>query len=287
MSTTLSPRLELKETVLWLSETTVWGKRDWFHIHCSFIVIDKREWWDRMSHLKRIDDVLRNWEGWGMIRDMKNRRIILSLFVLWTEIPYAQRFLNQVTTDRIDVILFIVDNRYPFKPNDNCVYRQDPNTLKLECKQLTSIIYPINILRNLAIQMVDTAYYLNMDADIIPSRTIKSIPLNSSQSLSIPSTHRLHSFQQQHCFHHPHLPVHSTLSIHLFWWFLFWRNGERDSSINFTDPSMHAQTTMSSGECLFDNSCEREERMWWIESDWWRVVETESDCSDPSLYSIW
>jgi hypothetical protein len=108
-----------------------------------------------------------------MIRDMKNRRINLSLFVLWKEIPYAQRFLNQVKTDRIDVILFIVDNRHPLKPNDNCINRFNPNTHKLDCIQLSSIIYPINILRNLAIERVDTAYYLNMDADIIPSRTIQ------------------------------------------------------------------------------------------------------------------
>lgn len=110
-----------------------------------------------------------------MIRDLKNRRINLSLFVLWTEIPQAQRFLNEVKTDRIDVILFIVDNRHPPNPNNNCVNRLNPNTDKLECIQLPSIIYPINILRNLAIERVDTAYYLNMDADIIPSRTIQSI----------------------------------------------------------------------------------------------------------------
>lgn len=129
---------------------------------------------------------MKNWSGWEMIRDMKNRRINLSLFVLWKEIPYAQRFLNQVKTDRIDVILFIVDNRHPLKPNDNCINRFNPNTHKLDCIQLSSIIYPINILRNLAIERVDTAYYLNMDADIIPSRTIQwidSIQANLYQSL--------------------------------------------------------------------------------------------------------
>lgn len=93
--------------------------------------------------------------------------------MLWTEIPYAQRFLNQLETDRIEVILFIVDDRNALKPNNNCINRLDPNTHKMECIQMPSIIYPINILRNLAIERVNTAYYLNMDADIIPSRTIQ------------------------------------------------------------------------------------------------------------------
>ena len=38
---------------------------------------------------------------------------------------------------------------------------------------LYHLIASINILRNLAIERVNTAYYLNMDADIIPSRTIQ------------------------------------------------------------------------------------------------------------------
>ena len=79
-----------------------------------------------------------------------------------------ETFLDTIHHNHTCLILYVIDNRNPMKETDNCVYIKEDQGLT--CQHYEHVIYPINLLRNLAIEATNTEYYINMDADIIPSR---------------------------------------------------------------------------------------------------------------------
>ena len=86
-----------------------------------------------------------------------------------------------IKRSNIRIVLYIVDDRHPIQPNDNCIYHDyvrifqctdDQNTtegVSLVCDRFNASIYPINTLRNLAINFIDTSHFLNLDMDLWPS----------------------------------------------------------------------------------------------------------------------
>lgn len=121
-----------------------------------------------MSHIQRLHNVLNTWKGLRYIGLFMRRQINAAVLVLWSEIPKLETFLETIHHNHTTLILYVIDNRTPMKRVDNCVYVETGFGLK--CEQYEDVIYPINLLRNLAIETTSTEYYVNMDADIIPSR---------------------------------------------------------------------------------------------------------------------
>ena len=60
-------------------------------------------------------------EGVLICFSVDNRPISLALYSLWSELDKVNVFLNTVNYTKLTVILYIVDDRKPLIPNDNCI----------------------------------------------------------------------------------------------------------------------------------------------------------------------
>ncbi|KNB43828.1 glycosyltransferase-like protein [Blastocystis sp. subtype 4] len=112
----------------------------------------------RLHYLK---DLLERWSG----------PLSLAIFAKWSEFSIIEDMMVDIKRSNIRIVLYIVDDRHPIQPNDNCIYH-DYNTtegVSLVCDRFNASIYPINTLRNLAINFIDTSHFLNLDMDLWPS----------------------------------------------------------------------------------------------------------------------
>ena len=89
--------------------------------------------------------------------------------VLWSELTKMEYFLKTVIRPNFLMILYVVDDREPLKSNDNCAYRFHKGHLR--CFHQESPIYPINVLRDLAIDSIQTTHSMCLDMDLIPCGT--------------------------------------------------------------------------------------------------------------------
>ena len=75
-----------------------------------------------------------------------------------------------VYVERLTLVLYILPPEKYVSSEHNCIYHYSvQNSTDVICKKGIAPLYPINKLRNLAIKIVQTQFYLPMDADIRPS----------------------------------------------------------------------------------------------------------------------
>ena len=193
--------------VFWLSERYIQRELNGFHIYSSHIVAFVVFQSPRMGHIQRLYNVVNTWNGWLCIAILIPSQINAVVLVLWSEIPVLETFLDTIHHNHTCLILYVIDNRNPMKETDNCVYiKKDQG---LTCQHYEDVIYPINLLRNLAIEATNTEYYINMDADIIPSRRPEDCAFMWSQLVHGVAPNRLLSlFQQEDCLYDTHIPVY-------------------------------------------------------------------------------
>lgn len=90
------------------------------------------------------------------------RPISLALFVQMNETVIVDEWLKNLHHSDLRLVLYIIPEN-----ETNCIYRSIMNNT--HCIPMSTSIYPINTLRNLAIQNIHTSHFLNLDMDMWPS----------------------------------------------------------------------------------------------------------------------
>ena len=90
------------------------------------------------------------------------RPISLALFVQMNETMIVDEWLKNLHHSDLRLVLYIIPEN-----ETNCIYRSIMNNT--HCIPMSTSIYPINTLRDLAIQNIHTSHFLNLDMVMWPS----------------------------------------------------------------------------------------------------------------------
>ena len=98
---------------------------------------------------------------------------VFAAFLRNTPLPHRFRMITYTRTPSRNCIVYYerVDLTASHDPDASIVYGKDGLPYRRVCRDDSERIYPINRLRNLAIQNTLTTHFLVLDMDMWPSRT--------------------------------------------------------------------------------------------------------------------
>ena len=111
-----------------------------------------------------VEHFLKRWGGWRCIISLIPRPISITVIVHRNELHEMEQFIQQSHfPDRLTLTLYIID----VSSNPDCVFTQLADG-SMQCEP--GPIYPLNRLRNIAIESVSTSHFVLFDMDVWPSR---------------------------------------------------------------------------------------------------------------------
>ena len=113
---------------------------------------------NRVDRLDRIPYLLDRWKG----------PIALSLFVLESEMPTLDSLLRPYLSDRLTFVFYVVKE---YKNKSYYAY-YIKSLIRQDYEKFATPIFPLNTMRDLAIESVETTHYLLIDIDFFISSTL-------------------------------------------------------------------------------------------------------------------
>ena len=111
-----------------------------------------------------VEHFLKRWGGWRCIISLIPRPISITVIVHRDELHETEQFIQQSHFPaRLTLTLYIIG----VSSNPDCVYTQLADG-SVQCEP--GPIYPLNRLRNIAIESVSTSHFVLFDMDVWPSR---------------------------------------------------------------------------------------------------------------------
>lgn len=144
----------------------------WFDTRNSVIVDCNSSFIYRLDRLNRIPFILERWEG----------MISLCLFIVESDMPMVDKRLKPYLNDRIIYVFYVVKEYEPHKCKAYYVKSRKEREL------FNVPVFPLNLVRDLAIESIQTTHYLLIDIDFLISRTLYRNIHQYKEQLAKPNT---------------------------------------------------------------------------------------------------
>ena len=122
----------------------------------------------RLDRMDRIPYLIKRWK----------RDISIAVFLEEKDVPQLERTIMEFTSLKRIVFSFYI--RRTITPSNTPYYRKD----KINMKHFNNGLYPMDIMRDMAIESIETTHYLLLDIDIFISTTLEQDIENNKHFLN-------------------------------------------------------------------------------------------------------